>query len=457
MMTYNPIDEALKKGFTGRNDHLFWNGKDLSQVADDYGTPLFVFSQRQLHQNVIDVLNAFRKLHRDTHLFYASKANSNMGVLKVLRAAGASIEVNSGGELQKAKIAGFKPEQIVFNGVAKTPGEIMLAVEYGIAAINVDSEYELKQVISVAEKLRKKANVSIRVEPQVPSPTHPGLVTAYHSKAGIDLVEAPRLFKLAHDHPWVNLKGIHFHVGSQVPILEPFTKATRIIVDLVKQLRSDLQIKLEHINIGGGIPIPYKMGAGNPLKDFFYAGFGEKELAAAVVPIIEELGQEIKIFLEPGRRIVGNTAVMLTRILCEKEKVLENEASGKVHWIMADAGFSTLLEANNYDWYFLIVAVNRFEEVHNKPFKLAGPLCDGGDYYHGAENVPEFKQLPSKTGPGDVIAFMDVGAYTLEQMFQYNGRPRVGAVLLSEDEQVIPIRRKDTFGDLIAQDIWDFI
>ncbi len=457
MMTYNPKDEALKKGFTMQNDHLCWDGRDLVQVAADYGTPLFVFSQRQLRQNVTDVCNAFRKLHHDTHLFYASKANSNVGVLKVLRAAGASIEVNSGGELQKAKIAGYKPEQIVFNGVAKTQEEIRLAVEYGIASINVDSEYELKQVISVAEKLCKKANVAIRVEPQVPSPTHPGLVTAYHSKAGIDMIEAPRLFKVADDHAWVNLKGIHFHVGSQVPILEPFIKATRIIVDLVKQLHSDLKIKLEHINIGGGIPIPYKMGAGDPLEDFFYAGFSEEELAAAVVPIIEELGEEIKIFLEPGRRIVGNTAVMLSRILCEKEKVLEKDVSGKVHWLMADVGFSTLLETNNYDWYFLIASVNRFEEVHNKPFKLAGPLCDGGDYYHGADHVPEFKQLPSKTAPGDVIAFMDVGAYTLEQMFQYNGRPRVGAVLLGGDDQVIPIRRKDTFGDLIAQDIWDFI
>ncbi|MFP5263117.1 MAG: diaminopimelate decarboxylase [Blastocatellia bacterium] len=448
-----------------RAGHLAVDGVDVTELAEEYGTPLYVFSERRIVENIRNLRHAAESARARVKLCYASKANSNMAVLAAVLRAGGDIEVNSGGELFKARKVGFRPDQIIFNGVSKTDREIRDAVDYGILAINVDSLYELDQVARVARSAGKRANVAIRIVPEIVTRSHIGLQTGLlSSKFGLSPSQVEEAFGRSLAAPdAINLAGVHIHVGSQTPDPQPFARAFAemwlFLVDLYKKTGH----RLTHINVGGGLPVDY-------LPDTSMAEeIGEREramlsaeldpagvLKAAFEEAIpqdqSELFEGLTIVLEPGRRISGNTGLLLTRVCNIKERPETGDT-----WLLTDAGYSLMLSINTYKWYYHLVSASRAKESHNTPYKVAGPLCDSGDVYFDIERgtrLPNYRLLPEGTNVGDLLALLNTGAYALDQASQYNGRPIPAAVMIMESGEVRLARRRETYEDLYRMDLW---
>jgi D-ornithine/D-lysine decarboxylase len=447
------------------NGHLTINGVDAVSLVEQYGSPLYVFSEKRIADNIRSLRKAVEAAHPKIKLCYASKANSNMAVLKTVLDAGGDLEVNSGGELHKAKVIGFKPEQIIFNGVSKTDEEIAAAIEYGILAINIDSLYELDQVARVARTLGKRANVAIRIVPEIVTRSHIALQTGLlSSKFGL----SPAQIEAAFTHALtlsdaINLAGAHIHVGSQTPDIQPYALAFgemwKILVDLHKRFNH----RLTHINIGGGLPIDYlpatamaeQIGEGE--RAMLSAQLDpETVLRAALAEAVkhDEAGllEDLTILMEPGRRIIGDTGLILTRVCNSKERPETGDT-----WLLTDAGYSLALSMGMYKWYYHLISASRAEEAHQPPFKVAGPLCDSGDVYFDLEKgsrLPNYRLLPENTGVGDVLALLNTGAYALDQSSQYNGRPRPAVILIKESGEAVVARRRESYEDLYAYDEW---
>jgi diaminopimelate decarboxylase len=437
-----------------RGDSLHFDGVDVAQLAEQVPTPFFLFSARQIAANVDVLRTAFTRRHVATEIFYASKACSNMWFLDVVRRSGINIEVNAGGELTKALRAAFAPQQIVFNGVAKTVAEIELAVETGVRAIIVDSLFELERVAEVAARRRRRANVSLRIDVDVPTLTHPGLVTAHGGKAGIDRDDAPQAFARAAADGWIDLRGMHMHIGSQITSVEPYERAVETALDIIDAADETHGIELEHLNAGGGFAIAYRSAAVCQPADYFCSTLAADDYAEAICAVVERRKPRLKLFLEPGRSIAGTAAVLVTRVENEKTKGARDASGTRVgdeHWLTVDAGFNTLLEHTNYRWYYPAVVATRAGQPATTPFRLAGPLCDGGDVFAGDGDSP-FRHFPEGTTVGDVIAFIDAGAYSLEMMNPYNARPRAAAYAVVGSD-VRQIRAPETFEDMIMHDV----
>lgn len=464
---------------------LHVDGISVPELARRHGTPLFIFSEERILRNIEQIRCIFQlspKLH--TRVFYASKANSNLGILGVIRSSGIDIEVNSGGELYKALKVGFRPDQIIFNGVAKTRRELRDAIEHEIHSINVDSAYELDRILEVAQQVDKRANIALRIVPEVETGAHGGLETGTQdSKFGIAQDRLLEIYLKALDHPnLVSLLGLHMHIGAQVTDPEKFRAGFRALLRTAAELYARTGHQLQHLNIGGGWPISFiKSGdaylskeiisdthhilgdvygmlrATVSLEEIARSTLGQLsnaefigELAAISPRFVDHLDQ-ISIFMEPGTRIVGDTGILVTEVQNHKTRHDRRDT-----WLLLDAGFNTLLDIFAYNWYFHAISANHPNSGPNHPYKLAGPLCDSGDIYHdsdGLARLPEYRMLPDGLGPGDLIAFLDAGGYTLEQMNQYNGQPRAGAVLVRQDGSVQVIRQRETYDDLVRLDV----
>ncbi|MEW6127673.1 MAG: diaminopimelate decarboxylase [Acidobacteriota bacterium] len=448
------------------NHHLTVDGVDAIELVEKFGSPLYVFSEKRIAQNVRHLRCAIEAVHPRIKLCYASKANSNMAILRTVLNAGGDIEVNSGGELHKAKLAGFKPDQIIFNGVSKTDAEIRDAIDYGILSINVDSLYELDQVARVARTLNKKANVTIRLVPEIATRSHAALQTGLlSSKFGITPAQVETAFHHALEMTdAINLVGVHIHVGSQTPDAEPYALAFGEMWDILVDLHKKYNHKLSHINIGGGLPINY-------LPDPTHAEtIGENERAmlsarldpesvfrAAINEAVkhDEVGllKDLTIVLEPGRKIIGDTGLVLTRICNIKERPEIGDT-----WLLTDAGYSLMLSMGMYKWYYHLISASHADEAHAREFKVAGPLCDSGDVYFDIEKgtrLPAYRRLPESTTVGDVLALLNTGAYALDQSSQYNGRPRPAVVLIRQNGEATIARRREVYEDLYAYDVWE--
>ena len=387
-----------------RDDHLIFAGVDLAELADAHATPFFLYSERRLRANIAELAGAFTARHPATEVFYASKACSNLWFLHVVRKAGINVEVNAGGELEKALRVGFDPRQIVFNGVAKTHAEIERAVACGVRAFIVDSLYELERISEVATALGRVAAVAPRIDVHVPTLTHPGLETAHGGKAGIDRDDAAAAFRRA----------------------------------------------------GGGFAVPYREArTACASDDYFCSLLTIDDYAATICGRLRARRPELTLFLEPGRSIATSAAVLVTRIENEKTKGRrdgEGVRLGDEHWLTVDAGFNTLLEHTNYHWYFRTLVAGRAAEPADAEFRLAGPLCDGGDVFAGDDDRP-YRRFPAATSVGDVVVFLDAGGYTLEMMNDYNARPRAAAYAATVGGDVVAIRRRETDADLSAFDL----
>lgn len=460
---------AIPDFLEARNGHLTINGADALDLIKRYDSPLYVFSEPRIRQNIERLKRAAEATRQRVMFCYASKANSNMSVLKAVREAGIDCEVNSGGELYKALKVGFRPEQIIFNGTSKTDAELDEAVRVGIYSINIDSLYEIELVEEAARRSEKTANVTLRLVPEIGTRSHLGLQTALHtSKFGISATDVEEAFRRATKNPeLLNVIGIHIHVGSQTPDAEPFAAAFRTLFNHLVTFNRITGRKLASVNLGGGFPVNY-------LRDRSHADlFPEAERAmfeAELEPAValeaalnvvrkearkigaEDLLEGLTILLEPGRSVIGDAGLVLTTVRNVKRRPETNDT-----WLLTDAGYNLLLSMNNYKWYYHLISASRADSPHDTPYKVAGPLCDSGDVYFDIERhgrLPDYRLLPANVQPGEVLALLNSGAYSLAQMFPYNGRPLPAAVMTRANGAVDLIRRRDDYENLICSDVW---
>lgn len=463
-----------------RNNSLHLDGVSAVDLAREYGTPLFVFSEARIKHNIARLQKVQDAIGCSLKLCYAAKAMSTMGILRAVKNANCDIEVNSGGELWKALEAGFIGDQIIFNGTSKEIWELENAINAEIYAIQVDSLYELSLIEETAKRLGKRANVSLRLVPEIESGTHSGLQTALlTSKFGMMPNEAFSAFR-AHKHStYLNICGIHLHVGSQNPDPIVYTQALELLYQGVKQIFAETGKALEHINIGGGFPVNYLNNEGKtaefPLeqRQMFSADFEPDEALHAAWQAIREdaatdgsieIIKDLTLLLEPGRSIIADTGICLTTVRNHKSRprsrsatIDQQDATDTEQWLLTDAGFNILLSMETYKWYYHLLSAERPNETHQTPYKIAGPLCDGGDVYfdiEGEHRLPDQRLLPENVQPGEILALLNCGAYSLSQASQYNGRFLPAVVMVRENGDVELIRKRDRFEDLINNDIW---
>ena len=452
-----------------REGRLHVDGADAVELVRAYGSPLYVFSEPRIRSNVARLQRAAASARRPFKFCYASKANSNMAVLVAVREAGIDIEVNSGGELFKALRAGFRPEQIIFNGTSKTDDELDDAVRAGIYSINVDSVYEIELVEAAASRMGRRANITLRLVPEIGTRSHIGLQTALlTSKFGITSTEVPAAFRRALENPHlIHLSGIHIHIGSQTPDVEPFAAAFKTMWEHLVALHRETGPALEHINLGGGIPVNY-LRAGSQAgalpaaeRDMLGASLEPSEVLDAALRVAREsaratnaehLLDRVTILLEPGRSVIADAGLVLTTV----RNIKQRPETGDV-WLLTDAGFNLLLSMTTYKWYYHLVSASRADAPPDEGYKVAGPLCDSGDVYfdiEGENRLPDYRKLPANIRPGEVLALLNSGAYSLAQAFPYNGRPLPAAVIVRAGGRVDLVRRRDTYEDLLTGDIW---
>lgn len=447
--------------FKVEQNNLLLCGFKAKELADRFGTPLFVFSESRIRRNIDRLFRIRDVIGCSVKLCYAAKANSNLGILRAIRDAGCDIEVNSGGELWKAQRAGFTGQQIIFNGTSKELWEIEDAIQAEIYAIQVDSLYELSLIESVAKKLNRRARVSLRMVPEISSETHSGLQTALlTSKFGMMPEEALEACFYYSDSPYVEIKGIHVHVGSQNSNKSVYREALRFLVENLFLIREKTGLKLEHLNLGGGFPVNYLR---NQLQRNEFLPSVERMFAAdfepcdAIAEAWRKLGEKanliknLTLVFEPGRSIIADAGICLTTVRNIKQRPV-SAINNKDTWLLTDAGFNILLSMETYKWYYQLVHAERAGEPHVVPYRIGGPLCDGADVYfdiEGQGRLPNYRFLPRDTKPGDVLALLNCGAYSISQMFQYNGRFLPCVVLLKRDGKVTVVRRRDSFEDLV--------
>src|SRR4030095_11057958 len=413
-----------------RNDHLTVNGADTIELVKEFDSPLFVFSESRIRDNISRLQRAAGAVDRPIKFCYASKANSNMAILRVVLDSGIDIEVNSGGELFKALRVGFRPDQIIFNGTSKSDDELDDAVRAGIYAINVDSIYEIELVEQCVERLRASgedvpaARITLRLVPEIGTRSHLGLQTALlTSKFGISSSEVLEAFRRSLKNPeLIHVCGIHIHVGSQTPDVEPFAEAFRSMWEHLVAIHRETGHTLEHINLGGGIPVNYlrdrsqadqlpehereMLGADLEPSAVLKEALRIARLSAREVDA-EHLLDQITILLEPGRSVISDAGTLLTTV----RNIKSRPETGDV-WLLTDAGYNLLLSMNNYKWYYPLISATCASSPHDAEYKVAGPLCDSGDVYFDIERegrLPDYRRLPQDVRPGEGLALLHAG------------------------------------------------
>lgn len=406
--------------FNYRDGELYAEDVPLSQVAQRFGSPCYVYSRATIERH----WHAFDDAFADhNHLIcYAVKANSNLAVLNVLARLGSGFDIVSVGELERVLKAGGEPAKIVFSGVAKTADEIRRALQAGIGCFNVESEAELQRINAVAAELGCRAPVSLRVNPDVDAHTHPYISTGLkENKFGIAIERAPDVYRIAAALAHIEVIGVDCHIGSQLTSTAPFTDALSRLLVLLDTLAAD-GITLQHLDIGGGLGIRY--ADETPPQP--------AEYVAALLPLLGE--RRYKILTEPGRAIVGNAGVLLTRV----EYLKDNEAH---HFAIVDAGMNDLIRPALYGAWQDIIAVEPRQDVPQQSYDIVGPVCETGDFLG--------KQRQLALAPGDLLAVRSAGAYGFVMSSNYNSRPRPAEVLVDGDQMFL-VRERETLTDLFA-------
>ena len=399
----------------------------LELLARRHGTPLYVYSADQIVERLGLFQNAFEG--RDHLVCYAVKANSALAILKLLADRGAGFDIVSGGELERVLAAA--PEavgRVVYSGVGKTAAEIDLALSSGILEFNVESEAELKLLAARAAKLKRKAKFALRVNPDVFADTHPYISTGLREhKFGIDIRQAPALYKSAVNSKWLEAHGVSVHIGSQIRSAVPFGAAIARVAKLVRQLGRE-GIVLESIDAGGGLGIDYHAGS-------FDAAAKVREYAAAVEASLG--GFEGRLLMEPGRFLVAQAGALVARVLQVKR-------NGKKTFVITDAAMNDLIRPALYQAHHEIVPVKP-RSGGARVVDVVGPVCETGDFFARDRKLPPLE-------PGDLVAVLDAGAYGMAQSSNYNTRLRPAEVLV-EGNKARLIRRRETIADLLAPEL----
>ncbi len=391
----------------------------LQEIAAQYGTPAYVYSENEIRRAYTDFENALTDMPHA--ICYAVKANSNIAILQILAELGAGFDIVSGGELSRVLAAGGRPENIVFSGVGKQDWEIKLALETGIGCFNVESASELHRISRLASDCNLVAPISIRVNPDVDPKTHPYISTGLkENKFGVAAAEARMLYYRAADDAHLSVVGVDCHIGSQITELEPYLDALGRLVQLVDNLESD-DISLQHIDLGGGIGVQYRDEKPINLQEF----------ATAIRQKMARLDH--RLLFEPGRMIVANAGLLLTRITTLKEN--ENK-----RFAVVDAAMNDLIRPSLYDAWQAVMPVRTNNKTEH-PWDIVGPICETGDFLAKDRHLaPE---------EGDLLAILSAGAYGFTMSSNYNSRGRAPEILVNGQEHHV-IRRRETIEDQLA-------
>ena len=417
---------------TTRNGHSAANGSPamiegvaLEALAKKYGTPLYIYSRARLVENFGRSRDAFAAV--DPLIAYSAKANSNGAILRTLVGEGAGLDIVSGGELARGLRAGADPAKIIFAGVGKTPAEIEAALRARILAFNVESEPEAAAIAEVARKLRRRAPVCLRVNPDVDAATHHYITTGKkENKFGIPLAGIRRLVKRLAKLEHLEVVGLHAHIGSQILKPEPYAEALGRLAELIGLLRRDGHA-IRILNLGGGFGIDYT-GDDTPLDP--------AALAARLTPAIQALG--VRVVLEPGRSIVGPAGSLLVRVIYVKE------GAGR-SFAIVDGAMNDLLRPSLYSAFHRIEPVGGARRGKPRLYDVVGPICESGDFLGKDRTFPPL-------APGDLLLVRDAGAYGMAMASNYNSRPRAAEVMIDGRKHTL-VRRRETVDDLVAGEL----
>ncbi|MDO5843686.1 MAG: diaminopimelate decarboxylase [Methanocorpusculum sp.] len=412
-----------------KNGHLFCGSADCVGLAEKFGTPLYVTNENHIVENFKRYEAVLKKYTDKVQVLYAAKANENPVLIQTLAREGAGADVFSLGEMKAALDGGMPPEKLLFNGSSKTPEDLRSAIEAGIK-ISVDSVDELRQIDEITKEMKKTVKIGFRVNPEINVPTHPKIATGIkNSKFGIPAEMIIDSYREALAMEYVIPVGMHCHIGSQILEVEPFAIACGVIMNVAAEI-TKLGVKLEFVDFGGGLGIPYRRG-----KNADNAPTPE-DYAAAVMPVFVEgcrkAGISPAFWVEPGRWMVGESTILLTKVNSVK----------KVHktFVNVDAGFNILIRPAMYDSYHEVIVANKADAKDAGVYTVTGPICETGDI------LAEDRELP-EVAAGDVIAVLDAGAYGYSMSSQYNSRPRCAEVLVNGDKVEL-MRRAETYEDL---------
>jgi diaminopimelate decarboxylase len=416
----------MARTFQRREGVLHCEEVSIPELVNRWGTPLYVYSRgaiRERYEELTDALSPVPHL-----IAYSVKANGNLEVLRTLASLGAGADIVSAGELHRARLAGIPADRIVFSGVGKTVPELAAALEEGIYGFNVESEGELRALSDLAEVTGKTARISLRVNPDVDTPTPHAYTRTGHAatKFGIPIEDSHRLYALAGELPGISVRGVDVHIGSQILEVDPYRRALDQVLELVASLRSEGH-QLEYLDLGGGLGISY---TGEE-------GISARVYADALVPAIRESG--LRLVIEPGRYIVGPAGILVTRILYIKQ-------GGGKRFVITDAGMNDLLRPSHYAGYHTVEPVASYGRPHCR-VDVVGPICETGDF------LALDREL-ELTEPGELLAIRTVGAYGFSMSSTYNQRPRPAEIMV-EGDQVTLARRRETLDDLVAAELFD--
>lgn len=407
--------------FDYRDGELYCEKVPVSRIAKEVGTPCYVYSHATLVRHFRAYDGAFQAV---PHIVaFAMKANSNLAILRLMASEGSGVDIVSGGELFRALKAGVPPSKIVFAGVGKNADEIRDALKADILMFNVESSAELRAIDEVAAQMGRKARVALRINPDIDPKTHPYISTGLKkSKFGIAAERALEEFKLASSLAHIQVVGVHKHIGSQLTEVTPFVEALKKVLKLVEGLKA-AGIGIQYINIGGGLGITY--ADETPPRP--------QDLADAISPLVSDLG--LTLIMEPGRVIVGNAGILVTKVLYTKE----GEAK---RFMIVDAAMNDLIRPSLYGAYHEIRPLHQSAASgHKRTVDIVGPVCESGDFLAKDRPMPEAK-------PGDLLAVMSAGAYGFVMSSNYNSRPRIPEVLVRDAEMHV-IRARESYEDLV--------
>jgi diaminopimelate decarboxylase len=410
----------------------------LGKLAEQYGTPLYVYSAHTIADHFRRLDDAVSEI--DHEICYAVKANSNLAIIDLLARAGAGFDIVSGGELYRVIKAGGDPSRCTFAGVGKTQEEIEYALRCGILSFNVESEAELESINAIAKAANKRASVAVRVNPDVAVDTHKYISTGKsENKFGIGYERVKQVYETASRLSHLRLRGVQMHIGSQITDSKPFSQAIEKMVPLVRTLRSEHGI--EFFSIGGGLGIVYR-GSLESGDEVWWKQEESRNMltihdyASAIIPPLR--GLKVRILLEPGRFLVGNAGVLLTRVLYVKQT--QNKT-----FVIVDAGMNDLIRPALYQGFHEVVPLRQNPDRPMTNIDLVGPICESGDFFAQDRPLHEVRA-------GEYVALMSAGAYGFTMASNYNSRPLPAEVLVSEGEARL-IRRRQNYADLIEHEL----
>ncbi|HLF18484.1 MAG TPA: diaminopimelate decarboxylase [Candidatus Omnitrophota bacterium] len=405
--------------FRYKNKELHCEDVAVSRIAQEVGTPFYLYSHHTLVDHFTKIQRAFAQVK--PLICFAMKSNDNLAVIKTLVGLGAGLDIVSVGELKKAQMVNADARKIVFASVGKTAEEISYAIESDILFFNVESLPELEEINRIATNLKKRTQAALRINPDVAAPTHAKIITGtLKNKFGIDLKTARTMLLNQKKYPSVRISGLHVHIGSQITTKQPFISAMKKVVAFIDELKKD-GVRLEYLDIGGGLAAIYKDEKVQTAQDF----------ADAILPYLEKTG--LKIIMEPGRFIVCNAGIFVSKVLYLKDNGLKK-------FLIVDGGMNDLIRPSLYDAYHDIWPVRK---TNAKPMKVdvVGPICESGDFFAKDRYLPPIR-------PGELLAVMGAGAYGYVMASNYNVRGRVPEVMVKGDHYEIT-KPRETFEDLV--------